>query len=115
MPKPEAVKTMLAIYNSLEDAGRTVSAIIGDGIVPATLEMLDKLTIKAVEESIHAGFPLDAEAVLLIELDGLKDGMERLAERIMICKKECRGVKAKSEAECSRQSKACIAFVNVSC
>jgi len=77
MPKPEAVKTMLAVYNSLEDAGKTVSAIIADGIIPATLEMIDRLTIKAVEESIHAGFPLDAEAVLLIELDGVKDGMER--------------------------------------
>ncbi|NWF92452.1 MAG: FAD-binding protein [Syntrophaceae bacterium] len=102
MPKPEAVKTMLAIYNSLEDAGRTVSAIIADGIIPATLEMIDRLTIKAVEESIHAGFPLDAEAVLLIELDGLKDGMERLAERIMeICRKNnVREVKvAKTEAE----------------
>jgi glycolate oxidase len=102
MPKSESVKTMLAIYNSLEDAGRTVSAIIADGIVPATLEMLDRLTIKAVEESIHAGFPLDAEAVLLIELDGLKDGMERLAERIMeICRKNnARDVKAAStEAE----------------
>jgi len=102
MAKPEAVKTMLAIYNSLEDAGKTVSAIIADGIVPATLEMLDRLTIKAVEESIHAGFPLDAEAVLLIELDGLKDGMERLAERIMeICRKNnVREVKAaKNEAE----------------
>ncbi len=102
MPKPEAVKTMLAIYNTLEDAGRTVSAIIADGIVPATLEMLDKLTIKAVEESIHAGFPLDAEAVLLIELDGLGDGMERLAERVMeICRKNnVREVKAaKTEAE----------------
>lgn len=102
MPKPEAVKTLLAIYNTLEDAGRTVSAIIGDGIVPATLEMLDRLTIKAVEESIHAGFPLDAEAVLLIELDGLKDGMERLVERIMeICRKNnVREVKAaKTETE----------------
>jgi glycolate oxidase len=102
MPKPESVKTMLAIYNSLEEAGRAVSAIIADGIVPATLEMLDRLTIKAVEESIHAGFPLDAEAVLLIELDGLKDGMERLADRIMeICKKSnAREVKAAStEAE----------------
>lgn len=102
MPKPEAVKTMLAIYNTLEDAGKTVSAIIAEGIIPATLEMLDRLTIKAVEESIHAGFPLDAEAVLLIELDGLKDGMERLAERIMeICKRNnAREVKAaKTEAE----------------
>lgn len=102
MPKPEAVKTLLAIFNSLEDAGRTVSAIIADGIVPATLEILDKLTIKAVEESVRAGFPLDAEAVLLIELDGLKDGMERLAERIMdICQKnQAREVRlAKTEAE----------------
>jgi len=96
MPKPEAVKTMLAIYNTLEDAGTTVSAIIADGIIPATLEMIDKLTIKAVEESIQAGYPLDAEAVLLIELDGIKDGMERLAERVMeICKKNnVREVKA---------------------
>jgi glycolate oxidase len=101
MPKPEAVKTMLAIYNTLEDAGSTVSAIIADGILPATLEMIDKLTIKAVEESVHAGYPLDAEAVLLIELDGLRDGMERLAERIMeICKKNnVREVKAAKNEE----------------
>jgi glycolate oxidase len=101
MPKPEAVKTMLAIYNTLEDAGNSVSAIIAEGIIPATLEMIDKLTIKAVEESIHAGYPLDAEAVLLIELDGLKDGMERLADRIMeICKKNnVREIKAAKNAE----------------
>src|SRR5512139_918346 len=102
MPKPEAIKTLLAIYNSLEDAGKTVSAIIADGIVPATLEILDNNTIKAVEASVKAGYPLDAAAVLLIELDGMKDGMERLAERIMeICKKNnVREVKAaQSEAE----------------
>ena len=102
MPKPEAVKTMLAIYDTLEDASSTVSAIIADGIIPATLEMIDRLTIKAVEESVHAGYPLDAEAVLLIELDGLKDGMDRLADRIMeICRKNnVREVRAaKDEAE----------------
>jgi len=102
MPKPEAVKTMLAVYNTLEDASNTVSAIIADGIIPATLEMIDKLTIKAVEESVHAGYPLDAEAVLLIELDGLTDGMARLADRIMeICRKNnVREVRAaKTEAE----------------
>jgi len=102
MPKPEAVKTMLAVYNTLEDASNTVSAIIADGIIPATLEMIDKLTIKAVEESVHAGYPLDAEAVLLIELDGLTDGMARLADRIMeICtKNNVREVRAaKTEAE----------------
>ncbi len=102
MPKPEAVKTLLAIYDSLEDAGRTVSAIIADGILPATLEILDNNTIKAVEASVKAGYPLDAAAVLLIELDGMKDGMERLAERVMqVCKKNnVREVKAaQSEAE----------------
>ena len=102
MPKPEAVKTMLAIYNSLEDAGRTVSAIIADGILPATLEILDNNTIKAVEASVKAGYPLDAAAVLLIELDGMKDGMERLADRVMeICKKtgvrEVRAAKTEEE------------------
>ncbi len=85
--QPEAIKTMLAIFDSVEDAGNTVSAIIADGILPATLEMMDKLVIQVVEESIHAGYPLDAEAVLIIELDGLKDGMERLADRII---KVCR-------------------------
>ncbi len=102
MPKPEAVKTMLAIYNSLEDAGRTVSAIIAEGIVPATLEILDRLTIQAVEASVRAGFPLDAEAVLLIEIDGLQDGLERLAQRIIdICwghrAREVKSAKTESE------------------
>jgi len=87
MPKAEAVKTMLCIYNSIEDGGNTVTAIIGEGIIPATLEMMDNLTIKAVEEAYHVGFPTDAAAILIIELDGLKDGMERLTERILtICR-----------------------------
>jgi glycolate oxidase subunit GlcD len=102
MRKPEAVQTFLAVYDSLEDAGNTVSAIIGAGIIPATLEMMDRLVMKAVEDSIHAGYPLDAEAVLIIELDGIKDGMDRLARRITeICKaNHAREVKlATSEAE----------------
>jgi len=87
MPKAEAVKTMLCIYNSIEDGGNTVTAIIGEGIIPATLEMMDNLTIKAVEEAYRVGFPTDAAAILIIELDGLKDGMERLTERILeICR-----------------------------
>lgn len=102
VPKGEAVKTMMAIYNTLEGGGKTVSDIIADGIVPATLEMMDNLTIKAVEGAFNLGLPLDAAAILLIELDGLKDGMERLAERVMeICRKNnVREVKAaKDEAE----------------
>ena len=84
---PEAVKTILAVYDTIEDAGNTVSAIIAEGIIPATLEMMDHLVMKAVEESVHAGYPLDAAAVLIIELDGLQDGMERQAGKIVeICR-----------------------------
>lgn len=100
--QPEAIKTLLGIFDSIEDAGNTVSAIIAEGIVPATLEMMDRLVIKAVEESVHAGYPLDAEAVLIIELDGLQDGMERLSDRIVkICRaNRVREVKvAKDDAE----------------
>ena len=87
MRSPEAVKTFLAIYDSVEQAGQTVSDIIAEGIIPATLEMMDKLVIKAVEEAVHAGYPLDAEAVLIIELDGLRDGMYGLGKRIVeICR-----------------------------
>jgi len=86
MRSPEAVKTFLAVYDSVEQAGKTVSDIIAEGIIPATLEMMDRLVIKAVEEAVHAGYPLDAEAVLIIELDGLRDGMDGLEKRIVeIC------------------------------
>jgi len=87
MHKPEAVKTMLAVYDSIDDASNSVSAIVSHKMVPATLEMMDNLVIQAVEQSMAAGFPLDAAAVLLIELDGLKDGMEEMADEIVeICK-----------------------------
>jgi len=87
MPKAEAVKTMLCIFNSIEDGGNTVTAIIGEGIIPATLEMMDNPVIRAVEDAYHIGFPVDAAAILIIELDGLKDGMDRLTERVLaICK-----------------------------
>ena len=103
--KPEALQTFLAIFNTLEAAGNTVSAIIGAGIIPATLELMDRTVIRAVEESVHAGYPLDAEAVLIVEIDGLKDGMDRLAREIMaICKdNHVREVRAASSA--SEQTK----------
>lgn len=102
---PEAIKTMLAIYDTIEDASNTVSAIIAEGIIPATLEMMDNLIMKAVEESVHAGYPLDAAAVLIIELDGMSDGMDRQAQKILeICKKHhVREVQvAKDDAERER-------------
>jgi len=99
---PEAVKTMLAIYDTIEDAGNTVSAVIAEGIVPATLEMMDQVVMQAVEESVQAGYPLDAAAVLIIELDGMADGMERQAQKIQeICRRHhVREVRmAKDDAE----------------
>lgn len=88
VPRSESVKTMMCIFDSIADGGDTVSAIIADGIIPAALEMMDNLTIKAVEEAYNSGLPKDAAAVLIIELDGLKDGMERQTERVReICRK----------------------------
>lgn len=85
--EPEAVKTILAVYDTIEDACNTVSTIIAEGIIPATLEMMDSIVMRAVEESVHAGYPLDAAAVLIIELDGMSDGMDRQAEKILgICR-----------------------------
>lgn len=84
--KPEAVKTLLAVCDSLEDGGAVVSAIVAAGLVPATLEMVDNRTICAIEDSMACGYPRDAAAVLLIELDGLTDGMEDMVDHIVdIC------------------------------
>jgi glycolate oxidase len=83
----EGVKTLLAIYDSIEEGGETVSAIVAAGMVPATLEMMDQLVIKAVEESIKCGLPLDCATVLIIEVDGLKDDLERQTQEIVdLCK-----------------------------
>lgn len=89
LPKPQAVKTLLAAYKSFEECSQTVSDIVAAGIVPAALEFMDDKTIVAVEASVYrAGFPLDARAVLLIEVDGFSDGLtETAAEIIEICRR----------------------------
>jgi glycolate oxidase len=79
---PETVKTMLGAFASLKDAADVVSAIVAAGLTPATLEMMDNRTINAVEDAMTCGYPRDAAAVILIELDGLRDGMEEMAEQI---------------------------------
>jgi len=85
---PEAVRTLLADFMSIDAAAQAVSAIVATGIVPAALEMMDRATIVAVEASIYAaGYPVDAEAVLLIEIDGLAAGIEPDVTRIKaICR-----------------------------
>jgi glycolate oxidase subunit GlcD len=80
--QPQSVVTMLADFIDLNDASRAVSAIIAAGILPAALEMIDKVTINAVEDSIYsAGYPRDAAACLIVELDGLHAGLEAQARR----------------------------------
>jgi glycolate oxidase subunit GlcD len=75
-PDPPAVRTLLLDFTSIEDAGATVSGIIAAGIVPAALEMMDAEITRAVEDYVGAGYPRDAAAVLLVELDGLPDGVD---------------------------------------
>ena len=84
---PQTVRTMLAVFNSVDDATATVSGIIAAGIVPAALEMMDALIIQAVEAAFGFGFPLDAGACLIIELDGLEAGIDQQAEQVReICR-----------------------------
>lgn len=82
-PASKAVKTILTAYKTLEDAGRAVSAIIAHGIIPCTLELMDNNVIKAVEDWLHIGLPLQAGAVLLIEVDGWDAGLDRQAQQII--------------------------------
>lgn len=84
---PAAYRTMLAIFDSVDDCTQAISNIIGAGIVPAALEMMDKGIVGALEEAFQFGFPLDAEAVLLIEVDGLEISVDTEAETITrLCK-----------------------------
>src|SRR5438874_10458189 len=85
---PESLATLLAIYDDVESAGNTVVALTSAGITPAALEMLDGWTLRAVEASVHAGYPLDSAAVLLIELEGLREAVDEHAEIVsQICKR----------------------------
>src|SRR6516162_2295018 len=79
---PAAYRTLLGVFENVDDATNTISGIIGAGIIPGALEMLDRLMMGAVEEAFHFGFPLDAGAVLIMEVDGLEAGLDRDAERI---------------------------------
>ena len=79
LPKPKTKRTLQAIYNRMEDAGNTVAKIIEAGLIPATLELMDKTIIKALEDFAHLGLPLDAEAILLLDVDGDPEVVEKQA------------------------------------
>jgi glycolate oxidase len=83
LPRPQRVETVLAAFASTDHAGEAVSAIIAEGIIPAAIEMMDALTIAAAEAAVHAGLPLDAGAVLLVELDGPAIEVEVVLERAL--------------------------------
>src|SRR3954453_5785628 len=82
MRRPEMVKTCLAIYETSEDAGRTVAEITARAITPVAVEMLDGVMLRMVEEATHAGYPMDAAAVLLIELEGIREAVEEQVEQV---------------------------------
>ncbi len=94
-PLPDDIQIVLAIFETLEAAGQAVSRIIAEGMMPAALEIMDRQTIEAVEASFPSGLPLDVEAVLLIELDGLRESLDRQAAR---CEEICRELKAREVA-----------------
>ncbi len=99
---PESVATLLAIFNNVQDAANTVVAITQSGITPSALEMIEGWLLQTIEAAVHAGYPLDAGAVLLIELEGMKEAVEEQAEAVrMACMgQQAREVRrAKSEQE----------------
>jgi len=79
LPLPEAVRTTLAVFASVEAASEAVSELIGHGLVPSALEMMDRLALSAIEAAFHAGYPPEAGAVLLVEVDGLLEQVEAQA------------------------------------
>jgi glycolate oxidase len=82
LPEPEAVKTFVGIFPDVDSAATAVSAVIGHGIVPAALEMIDALAIRAVQNVMDAGYPEDAGAVLLIELEGLQEEVDEIGVEV---------------------------------
>jgi len=96
LKKPETARAVLVGFPSSEDAGECVSRIIGAGIIPGGMEMMDRPAIHAAEEFVHAGYPLDVEALLIVELDGPAAEVDHLIERVETIAKECRAVSCKA-------------------
>jgi len=105
LKRPEAVKTLLGVFETIEDASGAVSAIIGAGIVPAALEMMDKLCIEAAEPAVHAGYPEDAGAVLLVEVDGLTEAVDEEAAEIEAIFGEYRPLEVRTAVDASERDR----------
>jgi glycolate oxidase len=101
LKRPEAVQTLLAAFDTTNAAGAAVSAIIRAGVLPAAIEMMDRLAIKAAEAAVHAGYP-DCGGLLLVELDGVKEEVETLMAQVRELCRDCGAGEirvAQSEAE----------------
>src|SRR5947199_4586789 len=84
----EAVKTMVGVFDTMDDASNTVSEIIASGVIPAAIEMMDKMILQAVEADTHAGYPMDAAAVLLMQAEGMTESVaEQIDTIVKICEK----------------------------
>jgi glycolate oxidase len=92
LKKPQSARAALIGFNKSEDGGECVARIIGAGIIPGGMEMMDRPAIHAVEEFVHAGYPLDVEALLIVELDGPRAEVDHLLERVQEIANACRAV-----------------------
>ena len=98
LKKPECARALLVGFASSEDAGECVSRIIGAGIIPGGMEMMDRPAIHAVEEFVHAGYPLDVEALLIVELDGPQAEVDHLIARVEAIARDCRAATCRVSA-----------------
>ncbi|MFZ0841769.1 MAG: FAD-linked oxidase C-terminal domain-containing protein [Xanthobacteraceae bacterium] len=96
LKKPETARAVLIGFASSEDAGTCVGHIIGAGIIPGGMEMMDRLAIDAAEQFVHAGYPLDVEALLIVELDGPQAEVDDLIGRVEAIARQCRAVTVKA-------------------
>ena len=83
LPSPESVRTLLAVFSDIDLASNAVSKVIASGLIPTAMEMMDSLTIRAVEKAMNFGYPKDAGAILLIEIDGLEVEVVNAMEQVI--------------------------------
>ena len=102
LPIPQCARVIMAVFDSVEKAGDSVAAIISGGIIPAGIEMMDNPAIRAAEDFVHAGYPVEAEAILLCELDGTEEEVAAQISRVEVILRDGGAVEtrlAKDEAE----------------
>jgi glycolate oxidase len=106
LPKPTTAQALLIGFAATEDAGNCVAAVIGAGIIPAGMEMMDRLAIRAAEAFVQAGYPLDAEALLIVELDGPPVEVDHLIDKVEAIARDHKA----TTIRCSRNDAERLAF-----